>query len=177
MNVPVLVLNQNYEPLNICGVRRALVLLLHEKAQMLENGRGEMHSPYIAFPIPTVIRLFHMVKRPIFIRRLSRREVFWRDNLLCQYCGKPSKELTLDHVTPRVRGGQHTWENVVAACVPCNHRKAGRTPAQAGMKLLREPRPPRANPYHQFMHREIPEEWQKFLRWAAPVVGAAPSPA
>ncbi len=166
MNARVLVLNQNYEPLNICGIRRALVLLLHEKAQMLVNGRGELHSISASYPIPTVIRLFHMIKRPVFIRRLSRREVFWRDNYTCQYCGSVARELTLDHVVPRVRGGTHSWENVVTACVPCNHRKAGRTPNSAGMSLLREPRPPRVNPYHQFMHRQIPEEWRVFLPWA-----------
>ena len=166
VNVSVLVLNQNYEPLNVCGARRAVVLLLHEKAQMLQNGRGEFHTASAAYPIPTVIRLFHMVKRPLFIRRLSRREVFWRDDFTCQYCGTTTHQLTLDHVTPRVRGGTHAWENVVTACVPCNHRKAGRTPVQARMKLLREPRPPRVNPYHQFMHREIPDEWRPFLPWA-----------
>jgi 5-methylcytosine-specific restriction endonuclease McrA len=168
-------LNQNYEPLNICGVRRAVVLLLHQKAQMLENGRGELHSVSSTFPNPTVIRLFHMVKRPLFTSRLSRREVFWRDNLTCQYCGKAMRSLTLDHVVPRVRGGTHTWENVVTACVPCNHRKAGRTPSEAGMKLLRNPLPPRVNPYHQFMHREVPEEWQPFLPWASAKRVAAPS--
>ena len=80
VNSPVLVLNQDYAPLNICGVRRAVVLVLKEKAQLLENGRGELHAVGDAFPIPTVIRLVHMVKRPIFTRRLSRREVFWRDD-------------------------------------------------------------------------------------------------
>ena len=168
MDVAVLVLNQNFEPLNVCGVRRAVILLLREKAQMLQNGRGEIRTPSITFPIPTVIRLFYMAKRPLFSRRLSRREVFWRDSFTCQYCGKPTREPTLDHVTPRVRGGAHTWDNVVTACVPCNHRKAGRTPVLAGMRLLREPRPPRLNPYYQFMHREIPDEWRPFLPWLHP---------
>ena len=165
MNVAVLVLNQNFEPLNVCGVRRALVLLLRQKAQMLQNGRGEIRTPTTTLPIPTVIRLFYMTKRPLFSRRLSRREVFWRDSYTCQYCGKPTREPTLDHVVPRVRGGIHAWDNVVTACVPCNHRKAGRTPDLAGMHLLQEPRPPRLNPYRQFMHREIPDEWRPFLPW------------
>ena len=165
VNSSVLVLNQNYEPLNVCGLRRALVLVMREKAQQLENGHGRVHSATTAFTIPTVIRLFHMVKRPVPIRRLSRREVFWRDNHTCQYCGRETRILTLDHVQPRVRGGRHTWENVVAACVPCNHRKASRTPREAGMRLLQEPRPPRANPYHQFMHRQLPAEWRSYLPW------------
>ena len=166
INAPVLVLNQNYEPLNVCGLRRAAVLLLQEKAQMLVNGHGELRSSSFILPIPTVIRLFHMIRRPVFTRRLSRREVFWRDNYTCQYCGSTTGEPTLDHVTPRVRGGTHIWDNVVTACVPCNHRKAGRSPEAAGMKLLREPQPPKVNPYHQFMHRQIPEEWRVFLPWA-----------
>ena len=165
MSEAVLILNQNYEPLNVCGVRRALVLILGEKAQTLELGEGEWRSVSESFPIPSVIRLLYLVKRPLFTRRLSRREVFWRDRFTCQYCGKQTKELTLDHVTPRVLNGPHTWENVVAACVPCNHRKAGRTPAQANMRLLTEPQAPRANPYYHLMHRSLPGEWEAYLPW------------
>ena len=168
VNSPVLVLNQNYEPLNVCGVRRAVVLVLKDKAQLLENGRGELHTSGDEFAIPTVIRLVHMVKRPIFARRLSRREIFWRDNFLCQYCGRQTREMTLDHVVPRVRGGPHTWENVVTACVACNHRKAGRTPEQAGMRLRQEPRAPRANPYHHLMYRQLPQEWSDYIPWMDP---------
>ncbi len=163
----VLILNQNYEPLNVCGVRRALLLVLGQKAQPLELGTGEYHSVSQNFPIPSVIRLLYMVKRPLFTRRLSRREVFWRDQFSCQYCGRQTRELTLDHVVPRVLNGPHTWENVVAACVPCNHRKAGRTPAQANMRLLREPSPPKANPYYHLMHRSLPDEWSMYLPWMA----------
>ena len=165
---PVLVLNQNYEPLNVCGPRRAFVLLLREKAQVLEFGDYELRAATESFQVPAVIRLLHMVKRPLFTRRLSRREVFWRDSFTCQYCGRQARELTLDHVTPRVRRGPHTWENVVAACVPCNHRKAGRTPKEAGMKLLREPAAPKVNPYYHLMHRKLPDEWNVYLPWAAP---------
>ncbi|MCE2469755.1 MAG: HNH endonuclease [Dehalococcoidia bacterium] len=162
---PVLVLNQNYEPLNVCGVKRAVVLILKDKAQLLENGRGDLRSAAAHHPIPTVIRLVSMVKRPIFTRRLSRREVFWRDGFACQYCGRRAADLTLDHVTPRVRGGTHTWDNVVAACVPCNHRKAGRSPSEAGMRLLREPHAPRPNPYHHLMYRRLPDKWSVYLPW------------
>ena len=166
INLPVLVLNQNYEPLNICNVRRAIVLLGRGKAELLENGRGELRSTSIVIPIPSIIRLIYMVKRPLLQRRLSRREVFYRDKYTCQYCGRETKGLTLDHVIPRYRGGAHTWENVVGACIPCNHRKAGRTPAEAGMKLLKEPRAPRPNPYYLFQHRSILDEWRKFIPWA-----------
>ena len=166
LNLPVLVVNQNYEPLNICGVRRAVVLLLGEKAQMLEDGRGAFHSATASFPIPSVIRLTHMVRRPVLTVRLARREVFWRDGYTCQYCGAPTRALTLDHVVPRVRGGSHSWENVVSACVPCNHRKAGRTPREAGMRLLKAPSVPRATPYHLFLRHPVRDEWRKFLPWA-----------
>ncbi len=165
MSGAVLILNQNYEPLNVCGVRRALVLILGRKAQPLEIGEGECRAISETFAIPSVIRLLYLVKRPIFTRRLSRREIFWRDRFTCQYCGRQTKELTLDHVTPRVMNGPHTWENVVAACVPCNHRKAGRTPAQANMRLLSEPVAPRANPYYHLMHRSLPNEWEIYLPW------------
>ncbi|MEE8518937.1 MAG: HNH endonuclease [Dehalococcoidia bacterium] len=139
---------------------------------MLEEGDGEMHATSRTFAIPGVIRLLYMVKRPVFTRRLSRREVFWRDRFTCQYCGKQGRDLTLDHVRPRVHAGPHTWENVVTACVPCNHRKAGRTPVQAGMKLLREPTAPRANPYYHLMHRHLPEEWSIYLPWMQPAKSA-----
>ncbi|MDP6102869.1 MAG: HNH endonuclease, partial [Dehalococcoidia bacterium] len=87
------------------------------KAELLENGRGEVHTPRSLVPIPSVIRLMHLIKRPLLQRRLSRKEVFLRDNYTCLYCGRETKQLTLDHVVPRYRGGAHTWENVVSACI------------------------------------------------------------
>jgi 5-methylcytosine-specific restriction endonuclease McrA len=165
VNLPVLVLNQSYEPLNICRVRRAVVLLYHSKAEMLENGSGFIHSASFNFPLPSVIRLAYVVKRPRPVRKLTRFEVFNRDQYTCQYCGKETRQLTLDHVVPRYRGGEHTWENVVSACMACNRRKAGRTPEQAGMRLIRRPAPPHDNtsfyiPYH---YRQSRAEWQKYL--------------
>ena len=169
LNLPVLVLNQNYEPLNLCSKRRAVVLVLNERAQILENGLGMFHSTASNFPIPSVIRLFHLVRRPIPIRRLSRREVFLRDGYTCQYCGLITKNLTLDHVIPRVRGGTHVWDNIVSACSKCNHRKAGRTPKEAGMLLMKETKAPAAHPYAMFFHRPILDEWRKFMPWMAGV--------
>ena len=165
-------LNHNYEPLNVCGVRRAVVLLLREKAQPLDSSEVMIHAASDDFLVPSVIRLLHMVKRPVFSRRLSRREVFWRDGFRCQYCGNQVRELTLDHVQPRVKNGPHTWENVVTACGACNHRKAGRSPQEAGMRLLKEPAPPKANPYYHLMHRQLPEEWSIYLPWMQPAKNA-----
>jgi 5-methylcytosine-specific restriction endonuclease McrA len=164
INSRVLVLNQSCEPLNLCRVRRAIVLVFCGKAEVLENSRGEIHSVSLVFPIPSVIRLVYMVKCPRRQRKLTKLEVFNRDQYTCQYCGRQTKELTLDHVIPRRRDGEHAWGNVVSACRVCNRRKGGRTPAEAGMKLLRQPRPPRNDgfyiPYHYLNSHD---EWRKYV--------------
>lgn len=165
INLPVLVLNQTYEPLSICRVRRALVLLQLDKAEMLENGVGFIHSASDTFPVPSVIKLGYIIRRPRPQKKLTRFEIFDRDQYTCQYCGKETRQLTIDHVIPRYREGKHAWENMVSACVPCNRHKAGRTPSEARMKLLRPPQPPRDNhrfhlPYH---YRQARSEWQKYL--------------
>ena len=157
----------NYEPLNICTVRRAVVMLWIGKAELVENGRGELRALELTIPVPSVIRIMRMVRKPLLRRKLSRREVFLRDRYTCQYCGRETRELTLDHVVPRYRGGEHSWTNVVSACIPCNHRKAGHTPAEASMRLLRAPAVPPANPYHVFLHYTPKmEEWSKFIPWS-----------
>ncbi len=165
INLPVLVLNQTYEPLNICRVRRALVLLERGKAEMLENGSGFVHSASNIFPVPSVIKLAYLIKRPRPQRKLTRFEIFNRDQFTCQYCGKQTRQLTIDHVIPRYQGGKHTWENVVSACVSCNRHKAGRTPGEARMKLLRSPYPPRDGRIFYLPHPTSPirSEWQKYL--------------
>ena len=165
INLPVLVLNQNYQPLNICRVRRAIILLFRGKAEMLENGSGFIQSASYTCPVPSVIRLAYIIRRPRPQPKLTRFEVFHRDRYTCQYCDKEIRQLTIDHVIPRYRGGEHVWENVVSACIPCNRRKAGRTPSEAGMKLICQPSPPAVNffsylPYHRL---QIRREWQKYL--------------
>ncbi|MFC1847531.1 HNH endonuclease [Chloroflexota bacterium] len=166
INLPVLVLNQSYEPLSICRVRRAVVLLYQSKAEMLENGSGFIHSASSDFPVPSVIRLASMIKRPYHVaRKLTRLEVFRRDQYTCQYCGKKIRQLTLDHVIPRYRGGQHTWENVVSACVQCNRHKAGKTPQEARMRLISQPVQPRGDGLFCIPSRypHTRSEWQKYL--------------
>ncbi|MEX2247937.1 MAG: HNH endonuclease [Dehalococcoidia bacterium] len=167
----VLVLNQNYEPLNVCNAMRAFVLVDRGKAEVLEHGHGHIRTAARAFPLPSVIRLIYLIKRPRPQMRLSRREVFNRDSYMCQYCGRRGqRDLTLDHVVPRHRGGRHTWENLVTACKGCNHRKAGRTPVEAKMSLMREPRQPRVNSYYvvyPYLSRE--EGWRKFIPGWEPV--------
>lgn len=161
---PVLVLNQNYEPLNVCNARRAIVLLDKGKAEALEHNHAAIHSPSSSLLLPSVIRLIYLIKRPHPQLRLTKKEIFARDSYTCQYCGTETKELTLDHVTPRNRGGQHTWENLVGACKSCNHRKRNRTPEEAKMHLLHMPFRPRAHPYLVFYQQfQVQEEWLKFL--------------
>jgi 5-methylcytosine-specific restriction endonuclease McrA len=162
--LPVLVLNQNFEPLNVCNVRRALVLLGREKAETIENGRGYLHSATEIFEIPSVIRLGYLIHRPRPQGRLTRRDIFLRDKFTCQYCGSQSKDLTLDHVLPRHRGGKHEWDNVVAACKRCNHRKAGHTPDEARMYLRHDPYQPTYSYFRTFYHYlERNESWRKFI--------------
>jgi 5-methylcytosine-specific restriction endonuclease McrA len=165
INLPVLVLNQNYEPLNLCRVRRAVVLLYRGKAEMLENGTGFIHSATDTFSVPSVIRLAYMIKRPRPEIKLTRFEIFNRDQYTCQYCGKKTPQLTLDHIIPRHRGGQHTWENVVSACIRCNRRKAGRTPSEAGMSLIHHPGIPHRNIFFNipYQYLQTHSEWQKYL--------------
>jgi 5-methylcytosine-specific restriction endonuclease McrA len=150
INAPVLVLNQNYEPLNVCDIRRAFTLLGADKAELLERNHQVIHTVSAAIPAPSVIRLIYLVKRPRPRVKLSRREVFARDHHTCQYCGTTSRDLTIDHVMPKHRGGRHEWENLVAACRGCNHRKGSKTLAESRMNLLREPKAPRADVRYLF---------------------------
>lgn len=163
----VLVLNQNYQPLNICDVRRAMCLLGKGKAEQVQAGDEYIHTVTDIFERPEVIRLVYMVRKPLHRRKLSRREVFLRDGNRCQYCGANGQVLTLDHVVPRCRGGLHSWDNVVTACRRCNHRKAGLTPKEAGMKLLKPPAEPRPNPYAGFSIDRVDPAWLPFMPWLA----------
>jgi 5-methylcytosine-specific restriction endonuclease McrA len=145
MTQRVLVLNASYEPLRLVSVRRAVVLLLQEKAELVEALERRLRAGAYACDTPLVIRLVRYVAIPRRMRLpFSRRGVLARDRETCQYCGaQPGRALlTLDHVVPRAQGGRSEWENVVSACASCNHRKGGRTPEQAGMALLARPRQP-----------------------------------
>ena len=150
MNEPVLVLNGNYEPINVCNTKRAMGLILMDKATVLENGRGFIHTVSCTYERPSVIRLVYVVHRPRPRVRLCKREILRRDEHRCQYCGQQMSQLTIDHVVPRYRGGQHSWKNLVAACPQCNRRKGGRTLAGARMKLLRQPFEPRPTAQYLF---------------------------
>jgi 5-methylcytosine-specific restriction endonuclease McrA len=161
---PVLVLNANFEPINICNVRRAVGLILSGKAAMVVNGRGYIHTISKLIPEPSIIRLEYMIHRPHPQIRLTRREVFRRDNFTCQYCGQHTTNLTIDHVQPKHLGGKHIWTNVVAACPSCNHRKGDRRLTESQMKLIRQPiEPPSNADYIYGSHLYENNEWKPFL--------------
>jgi 5-methylcytosine-specific restriction endonuclease McrA len=167
----VLVLNRNYEPLNLCSWRRAVVLVYLGKAVPLEDEGGQFHAATAAMTLPSVVRLGDQIRRPLPEVKLSRPALMARDEHTCQYCGKPSKHLTVDHVIPRHLGGRHTWENVVACCIECNNRKGNRTPREVGMTLLRTPQRPRFIPYLSFsaFRRALRNEtWRGYLEPFAP---------
>lgn len=164
MKLPVLVLNANFEPINICNTYRAITLILAGKANLVLNGRGYIHTVQRAYPCPSVIRLVEMVRRPRPRVKLTKREILRRDNYSCQYCGQKAAILTVDHVIPRHMGGEYTWENLVTACQACNLRKGGRTLEQAHMRLLRQPTEPPASAVYLFArHLNDNLEWLPFI--------------
>ncbi len=118
-------LNASYEPINVCNIRRATVLVLKERAEILERGEGALHSERLVFQRPCVIRLIRYVRVPrdVHRRKITRKAVLARDAWTCQYCGSRAGGLTVDHIIPRSRGGQSVWENIVASCAPCNRKK------------------------------------------------------
>jgi 5-methylcytosine-specific restriction endonuclease McrA len=160
----VLVLNASYEPLNVCSVRRAHVLVWKGKAEILESLPKALHSATDTYLWPHVIRLVKYVRVPRAIqRKISRRALFARDGWRCVYCGTSSGRLTLDHVIPRSRGGESVWENVVTACSPCNLRKGNRLLEESGLTLHRLPRPPAPVLFIHLATPSIPSEWQQYL--------------
>ncbi len=167
MQAPVLVLNATFEPINVTAVRRALVLMLKGVAQAEEIHPNEVHSATRAVQVPSVIRLLSYRHIPQQSRALSRKNILLRDRNTCQFCGNafPASELTLDHVMPRSRGGHSSWDNLVACCYQCNNTKGDRTPEEAGLQLVRRPRPFTLHTSRQLMrligHKD--EKWRKYL--------------
>jgi 5-methylcytosine-specific restriction endonuclease McrA len=157
-----LILNATYEPLGVVAHRRAVVLVLREKAEVVERNGALYHSEHVTIEAPSVIRLRYFVHVP---RRLhvapSRKAVFLRDGHKCQYCGRPAENV--DHVHPRSRGGKHTWDNVVAACRRCNGRKENRLPQEVGLKLSRRPRAPSDGFWLRLLVGQAEPEWLQYL--------------
>jgi 5-methylcytosine-specific restriction endonuclease McrA len=179
---PTLVLNRNWQPVNVATVARALVLLWNESARAVDpadyqtytwedwsrlrprDGEASVRAVRFRLRVPEVVTLTGYDRLPTAAVTFSRRNIFKRDRFTCQYCGvQPgSEELTLDHVTPRAQGGESRWENCVLACLDCNKRKADRTPEQARMRLRRQPVRPTWKPVYAAHDVRI-ESWSKFI--------------
>ena len=161
-----LVLNATYEPLCVVPIRRAVVLVLKQKAEILHQDGGALHSERMTIAIPSVIRLKYFVRVPLRARAsLSRRAVFIRDQHLCQYCGSAAENV--DHVIPRSRGGTHTWDNVVAACKRCNSRKENRLPHEVGLHLRSTPRAPHDSVWIVVAVGRVDPKWAQYLSHGA----------
>jgi 5-methylcytosine-specific restriction endonuclease McrA len=161
----VLVLNASYEPINVCTVRRAAVLLLKNRAEILEKGDWPLHAESLTLARPVVIRLLAYVRIPrdAHRRKITRRAVFARDRWTCQYCGHERGNLTVDHVIPRSKGGESTWNNIVTCCAPCNRRKGDRLPQQVNMQPVRSPKAPNPTIFIHVATPSIPAAWEQYL--------------
>ena len=161
----VLVLNATFEPINVCTVRRAAVLVLKEKAVMLERSERPLRSERLRLDRPTVIRLIRFVKIPrdAHGRKITRKAVLARDAWTCQYCGSRKAGLTVDHVIPRSRGGKSVWENIVASCASCNRRKGSHLPREIKMHPRSKPRAPGPTVFIHIASPTIPHAWQPYL--------------
>ena len=160
----MLVLNQSYEPISVCNVKRAIVLLLLTKAELIaEREQRRVHAISSSLPYPSIIRLVAYIHLPYKKIELSRRNIIRRDNSRCQYCGTSRPPLTVDHVMPKSRNGGDTWENLVCACIRCNNRKGNRTPEEAKMKLARPPRKPTHVTFIKDFGGVIDEKWKPYL--------------
>ena len=163
LNRRVLVLNQSYDPIMVIGAKRAIILILSEKVDALENYRELIHSAYLTLPLPSVIKLkqYARIRRKDIV--LSRKNILKRDNHTCQYCGIRSVPMTIDHVIPRQRGGEDSWYNLVAACVICNMRKGNRTPRGSQMKLMKRARKPTMILHLQKFVKQFQCTWRPYL--------------
>jgi len=162
----VLVLNHDYQPLNITSARRAVVLVFLQKAHSVEWDSAQLRSEHLLIEVPTVVRLNYFVRRPVPQLKPTRKAIFARDEHTCQYCGATGVSLTIDHVRPREQGGGDDWDNLVCCCVRCNNVKANRSPARAGLNLRRVPQRPKLMPYisfTKFMRACRNPQWREYL--------------
>ena len=163
----VLLLNASFEPLNVIGWQRAIKLVVLEKAEIVEATDRHVRSVSRHVPVPSVVRLTCFVRFRRREAKFSRRNIYSRDDHRCQYCGQrlTPGDLTCDHVIPRSRGGQTEWANIVTCCVPCNRRKGGRTPSEAGLRLIRSPGQPTWlwGVQNRFANRRPPRAWHIYL--------------
>jgi 5-methylcytosine-specific restriction endonuclease McrA len=166
-----LLLNATYEPLKIVHWKKAITLWCQGKVEVISVYDREVRSVSITFKLPSVIRLLRhiKIKRRFDHVPFSRANIYARDNHTCQYCGDPfqTADLTFDHIVPVAQGGRKDWGNIVTCCISCNRQKGGRTPAEAGMQLIRMPRRPEKAPAIRITIglRDAPESWRDYLYW------------
>ena len=163
LNSAVLVLNANYSPMTVCTAKRAITLYFLNKIDVLSNYGEKVHSPSTVLELPSVIKIKTYIKNNNMAVEISRKNILVRDNYTCQYCGKQNKSLTVDHVIPKFRGGQDTWENLVAACKECNQTKGERNSEEAGMPLAKKPKRPNRIHYFQRYVKERQIDWRPYL--------------
>jgi 5-methylcytosine-specific restriction endonuclease McrA len=179
LNLQTLVLNADfrplsYNPLSLWSWRDALTALMLDRVQLVANYDVEARSPRISYPVPSVVALKRYKKLDGF-PAFTRYNIYLRDLFTCQYCAEkfPTEDLTFDHVIPRSRNGRTSWENVVAACAPCNSRKANKTPTEAGMALLKPARRPTrtelARRLPRTLYKDVHETWVDYLYWDSPL--------
>ncbi len=159
-----MVLNQSYEPLSICNLRKAIVLLYLGKAEsVINDDRKKLHSVDTTYPWPSIIRISKFIKVPYKSVVLTRKNILRRDGYKCAYCGRSDLPLTVDHVVPKARGGDDTWENLITACTFCNNKKGDRTPDVAEMRLLSRPFKPSHIMFIKNFVGRLDERWKPYL--------------
>jgi len=159
-------LDSSYRPVQIINSFEAFCLIYMGRANIVEVYDDEfIHSAYEKFPVPSVVSLNRYIKRDKLTLKCNRKNVFWRDGNVCQYCGGqfPTDKLTLDHVTPRSKGGPKTWENIVTCCKKCNQIKGDKLPFQAGMQPLKQPMQPSSQMFHIIEKEKVHEKWLPYL--------------
>ena len=163
LNRRVLLLNQSYEPLMVIAAKRAIILLLTEKVECIENYQEYIHSVYLSLQLPSVIKLKQYAKIHRMEIILSRKNILKRDNYTCQYCGTSSVPMTIDHIISKNKGGVDSWDNLVAACVPCNAAKGNKSLNNLEMKLGKKPRKPTTILHLQKYVKNIQHSWRPYL--------------
>ncbi len=159
-----MVLNQSYEPLTICTLKKAVLLIFLGKAEIVhKDEKKSLRTVKMNFPWPSVIRISKFIKVPYKKVILTRKNILRRDNYKCAYCGRSDIMLTVDHIVPKARGGNDSWENLITACTKCNNIKGDRTPEEANMKLLTRPYKPSHVIFIKNIVSKIDEKWKPYL--------------
>lgn len=149
--------------MTITSAKKAIILIYLGKAEIIEKNNSFVRSVSTSLPLPSIVRLTRYINVPRKRIILSRKNIIKRDNHQCQYCGSRNGPVTIDHIIPRDRGGQDTWENLVSACVSCNNKKGNRTPEEARLKLIRRPQKPNYIFFMRYVVSNIDQRWEPYL--------------